>query len=137
VNFAGLGDESVTGLVGSGRSAFVLEREDTLLDVCDDCTRMRVSAGPDSGWDDDLVPWNGEVRAVRTPDAGIEEILDRHDDLKSPEVSSYRRAQPDGDGAGENFMLWTMITRAVGCALLMLLLSTSPVPQTLLTGERR
>jgi hypothetical protein len=34
-------------------------------------------------------------------------------------------------------MLWTMITRAVGCALLMLLLSTSSVPEKLLTGERR
>lgn len=55
-----------TGLVGRGRSAFVIEREDTLLDVCDNCTRMRVSARPGSGREfngshDDLVPWNGEV----------------------------------------------------------------------------
>src|SRR5262249_43308192 len=66
MNFAGLGDDSITGLVGRGRSAFVFEREDTLLDVCDNCTRMRVSARPDSGREfngshDDLVPWNGEV----------------------------------------------------------------------------
>jgi len=54
------------GLVGRGRSAFVIEREDTLLDVCDNCTRMRVSARPGSGREfngshDDLVPCNGEV----------------------------------------------------------------------------
>src|SRR5262249_27413398 len=66
MNFAGLGDDSITGLVGRGRSAFVFEREDTLLDVCDNCTRMRVSARPDSGREfngshDDLVPWNGEI----------------------------------------------------------------------------
>ena len=38
------------GLVGRGRSAFVIEREDTLLDVCDNCTRteliVRASATP-------------------------------------------------------------------------------------------